>query len=141
MKNKEKYKDKILEIALQHDVVAVDKNDNSVEPCDEMPSCHYCLFQNDDELHSCDDDKFKVWLEEEASGDTPIKSSTNDNKDEDELPFDKLKQDSNVCEYRWLYELDDEEDGFLKIVGSGYIARDTIGNELVFYCKKTSLGK
>lgn len=46
MKNKEKYKDKILEIALQHDVVAVNKNDNSVEPCDEMPSCNYCLFSD-----------------------------------------------------------------------------------------------
>lgn len=135
MKNKEKYKDKILDIALQHDVVAVDKNNNSVESCDEMPSCHYCLFQNDDELHSCDDGKFKVWLEEEASEDTPIKLSTNDNKDEDELPFDKLEYDSNACGYHWLYKVDDEEYGFLKIVESGYIARDIIRGELIFYCE------
>lgn len=127
MKNKEKYKDKILDIALQHDVVAVDKNNNSVEPCDEMLGCDYCLFQSDDE---CDDDKFKVWLEEEASGNAPIKPSTNDNKDED-----KLEYDSNVCGYRWLYELEDEEDGFLKIVEGGYIARDIIGGELTFYCE------
>ena len=37
MKNKEKYKDKILEIALQHDVVAVDETNNSVKRCNEMP--------------------------------------------------------------------------------------------------------
>lgn len=133
MKNKEKYKDKILEIALQHDVVAVDENDNSVERCDEMPSCNYCLFQNDDE---CDDEKFKAWLEEEANENTPIKPATNDDKDEDRRPFDKLEYDNNACGCRWLYKLDDEEYGFLKIVESGYIARDMIDGDLMFYCKK-----
>ncbi len=117
MKNKEKYKDKILEIALQHDVVAVDKNDNSVEPCDEMPSCNYCLFYNEDESPSCDDEKFIKWLEEEADNNT------------------KPEYDNNACECCWLYELNDEEYGFLKIVESGYIARDMIRGGLTFYCE------
>lgn len=135
MKNKEKYKDKILDIALQHDVVAVDKNDNSVEPCDEMPSCNYCLFYIEDESSSCDDEKFIEWLEEEADNNVPIEPLVNDDKDEDELPFYKLECDSNACEYRWLYELDDKEDGFLRIVEGGYIARDMIRGELTFYCE------
>ena len=139
MKNKEKYKDKILDIALQHNIVAVDKNNNSIEPCDGMPSCGYCLFQSDDEFNSCDDDKFIKWLEEESNENTPIKPSINDDdtadKDEETLSFDKLEYDSNICGYRWLYELDDEEDGFLKIVEGGYIARDIIGGELTFYCE------
>lgn len=135
MKNKEKYKDKILEIALQHDVVAVDKNDNSVEACDEMPGCNYCLFYIEDESPSCDDETFIKWLEEEVDNNVPIEPLVNDDKDEDELPFDKLECDSNACEYRWLYELDDKEDGFLRIVEGGYIARDMIRGELTFYCE------
>lgn len=137
MKNKEKYKDKILDIALQHDVVAVDKNNNSVEPCGEIPSCDYCLFRSDDDWDSCDDEKFIKWLEEEANENTPIKPPINDDdtadKDEEELSFDKLECDSNACGYRWLYELDDEEDGFLKIVEGGYITRNIINNEIVFH--------
>lgn len=135
MKNKEKYKDKILDIALRHDVMAVDKNNNSVEPCDEMPSCNYCLFYTEDESSSCDDETFIKWLEEEVDNNVPIEPLVNDDKDEDELPFDKLECDSNACEYRWLYELDDKEDGFLRIVEGGYIARDMIRGELTFYCE------
>ena len=108
MKNKEKYKDKILDIALQHDVVGVDKNDNSVEPCDEIPSCNYCLFQSDDVLDSCDNEKFIKWLEEEASEN----------------------------EHKFLNELRLDEAGFLKIVEGGYIARDMIDGDLMFYCEK-----
>lgn len=136
MKNKEKYKDKILDIALQHDVVAVDKNDNSVEPCDEIPSCNYCLFYNENELPSCDDEKFIKWLEEEEDNNVPIEPLVNDDKDEDGRPFDKPEYDSNACRCRWLYKLNDEEYGFLKIVESGYIARDIIENGLAFYCEK-----
>lgn len=136
MKNKEKYKDKILDIALQHDVVAVDKNNNSIEPCDEMSNCNHCLFYNDEiGSLSCDDEKFIEWLEEEADNNVPIEPLVNDDKDEDEFPFDKLECDSNACEYRWLYELDDKEDGFLRIVEGGYITRDMIRGELTFYCE------
>lgn len=133
MKNKEKYKDKILDIALQHNVVAVDKNNNSVEPCGEVPSCNCCLFQSGDDLDSCDDEKFIKWLEEEASENTPIKPPINDNKDEEKFSFDKLEYDSNACGYRWLYELDDEEDGFLRIVEHGYITRSMLYKHPIFY--------
>ena len=137
MKNKEKYKDKILEIALQHDVVAVDETNNSVKRCNEMPYCHHCLFHNTEvESRSCDDEKFIKWLDEEEDNNTPIKLLINDDKDEGELPFDKLECDSNACEYRWLYELNDEEYGFLKIVENGYIARDMIRGGLTFYCEE-----
>lgn len=137
MKNKEKYKDKILDIALQHNVVAVNKNDNSIEPCDEMPSCNYCLFyDNEDGSDGCDDEKFIEWLEEEADNNVPIEPLINDDKDKGELPFNKLEYDNNACGYRWLCELDDEECGFLKIVESGYIARDEVGGDLMFYCEK-----
>lgn len=122
MKNKEKYKDKILDIALQHEVVGVNKTDNSVESCDEIPSCNYCLFQSDDVLDSCDDEKFIRWLEEEEEV-----------KEEDELPFDKLEYDSNICRYRWLYELEDEEDGFLRMVEHGYITRSMLHKHPIFY--------
>lgn len=136
MKNKEKYKDKILEIALQHDVVAVDETNNSVKRCNEMPYCNHCLFHNsEDESRSCDDEKFIKWLDEEEDNNTPIKLLINDDKDEGEPPFDKLECDSNACEYRWLYELNDEEYGFLKIVENGYIARDMIDDDLTFYCE------
>lgn len=136
MKNKEKYKDKILDIALQHNVVAVNKNDNSIEPCDEMPSCNYCLFyDNEDGSDGCDDEKFIEWFEEEADNNVPIEPLINDDKDKGELPFNKLEYDNNACGYRWLCELDDEECGFLKIVESGYIARDMIRGGLTFYCE------
>ncbi len=144
MKNKEKYKDKILDIALQHNVVAVDKNNNSVEPCDEIPSCDYCLFQSDDEFNSCDDDKFIKWLEEESGNNTATATISppidppfkEDGDDEDKLLFDKLEYDNSGCEVRWLYDLEDEEDGFLRIVENGYIARDMIRGELMFYCEE-----
>lgn len=114
MKNKEKYKDKILDIALQHDVVAVDKNDNSVEPCYDETSlqCNRCLFYDDkDEPYSCDE-KFIKWLEEEA----------------------------NENEHKFLEELRLDEAGFLRIVEKGYIARHTtdniLDNILVYYVGK-----
>lgn len=116
MKNKEKYKDKILEIALQHDVVAVDENNNSIKSCNEMPYCNHCLFHNNKvESHNCDNEKFIKWLEEEANNNT------------------KLEYDNNACGCRWLYELDDEEDGFLKIVEGGYVTRNIINNEVVLH--------
>lgn len=118
MKNKEKYKDKILDIALQHDVVAVDETNNSVKRCNEMPYCNHCLFHNNKvESRNCDDEKFIKWLEEEADNNT------------------KPEYDNNACGCRWLYELNDEEEGFLKIVESGYIARDMIRDGLTFYCE------
>ena len=136
MKNREKYKDKILDIALRHDVVAVDEYNNSIKSCNEMPYCNHCLFHNrKDESRRCDDEKFIKWLDEEEDNNTPIKLLINDDKDEDKLPFDKLEYDSNACGCRWLYELNDEEDGFLKIVESGYIARDMIRGGLTFYCE------
>lgn len=108
MKNKEKYKDKILDIALQHNVVAVDKNNNSVEPCSEIPYCNHCLFQSNDDLDSCDDEKFIKWLEEEASEN----------------------------EHKFLEELRLDEAGFLRITERGYIARNTINDILVYYVNK-----
>ena len=135
MKNKEKYKDKILEIALQHDVVAVDETNNSVKPCDEMPSCNYCLFYIEDESPRCDDETFIKWLEEEVDNNVLIEPLVTDDKDEDKLPLDELEYDNNACECRWLYELNNEEDGFLRIVENGYIARGMIDDDLTFYCE------
>lgn len=103
MKNKEKYKDKILEIALQHDSIAIDKRTNKLVRCSYCSCGTECLFGRSEDC----DKEFIDWLEEEA----------------------------NENEHKFLNELTINNDGFLKIVESGYIARDEIDGDLMFYCE------
>lgn len=104
MKNKEKYKDKILDIALQHDSMAIDKRTNELVRCSYCSCGTECLFGRSEDC----DKEFIDWLEEEA----------------------------NENEHKFLNELTINDDGFLKIVESGYIARDMIDGDLIFYCEK-----
>lgn len=61
MKNKEKYKDRIIEIAMNGDILAVNKDTNLPMLCG-LSRCCNCLF---DDCKSCPDGR-KEWLEQEV---------------------------------------------------------------------------
>lgn len=60
MKNKEKFKDEILDFALSEDSIAVD-NQGEVVSCASMFSCENCRFGTEKECKTA----IRVWLEEE----------------------------------------------------------------------------
>lgn len=62
MKNKDKYREKIIEVALNGDGLAVDKDTKQPMPC--YPNrCKYCLFNN---CKGACFDLRKEWLEQEV---------------------------------------------------------------------------
>lgn len=61
MKNKEKYRDKIIEIAMDGDVLAVNKDSKLPMPCS-VSHCKYCLFGD---TLGCFESRNK-WLEQEV---------------------------------------------------------------------------
>ena len=67
MKNKEKYKDKIIEIAIKGCNFAMNKDGNEIKPCRDI-SCDDCYFMYRDNLantHNCMTNK-RMWANEEA---------------------------------------------------------------------------
>lgn len=63
MKNKEKYAKEILNIALEHDAVAVTRKDGIVMGCSQMEYCEDCLFLNSP-VRTCKEE-FKKWADSE----------------------------------------------------------------------------
>ena len=63
MKNKDKYREQIIEIAMNGDAFAVDKKTNEPVPCPRLASfCRICLF---DKGTICSESR-KEWLEQEV---------------------------------------------------------------------------
>ena len=63
MKNKEKYAQEILNIALEHDAVAVTRKEGIITRCSEIEDCKDCLFYNS-YISSCRQE-FKEWANSE----------------------------------------------------------------------------